>query len=264
MIPSTIDEQLARLAPTDAPDPARLDAARAAVMSRVTDPTAGSLPGHQEPARRSVRRLVPAAAAVVGLTAVLLLWPSSSPEMSAFATWVPTPAPVTLGDKAFQKNACTESIWRDERPATAASPDDLEPVVVERRGEWLYTLLVRGQRGAGKDVVYECLMPLEGSPVDWGQWAGNASAGAGATEAAWQGATGGGEWRSAWGYVGTEVHAVTITRWDGVELQATVTDGYFAAWWPGPERGGAEMEGFTVTWYLDDGRRGGSQEVPGS
>src|SRR5665647_1736142 len=102
MTPATLDERLARLAPTSAPDHARLSAARVTVVSRLADPAAPAVEWARQRRRPPVLRLVSAATAVAGLTVALLLWPSPSSQTSAFATWVPTPAPVTPGDAVYQ------------------------------------------------------------------------------------------------------------------------------------------------------------------
>ena len=42
-------------------------------------------------------------------------------------------------------------------------------------------------------------------------------------------------------------------------VDATVSDGYFAAWWPVPAGGGA-ADPITLTWYLADGTQGGTYD----
>ncbi len=46
------------------------------------------------------------------------------------------------------------------------------------------------------------------------------------------------------------VTTVVVTRDDGLEVTATVHDGRYAAWWPGPEQAA------TVTAYRADGTVG--------
>ena len=62
-----------------------------------------------------------------------------------------------------------------------------------------------------------------------------------------------------WGYTGENVARVTATLWNGVAVDATVSNGYFAAWWPTPTNG-ENAAPLTLTWYLSDGTEGGTND----
>lgn len=258
MTTPTLDDRLSRWAPQASPDPAGLAAAQAQVHQQILT---GS-PRHPARPRRLSKvavRSTSVAAGVLLIAAALVIWPLGGDSPAAFASWVAEPEPLTAGDAAAQKAACITTLGSPSILTQHA--DEFTAVIAERRGDYTYTLLVADRPGTNQDAVFDCLLGDDGEGSIGGAVGTDAVTSDG--RARWTGASGGEEWRSAWGLVGPNVTAVTITRADGVEVEATVSNGYFAAWWPRPAGAHTDAEGFTYTWYLGDGSVGGTDEWPG-
>lgn len=169
------------------------------------------------PTRRRRALVGVAATGALAIVAGLTLPGIGSDE--AYASWTPAPSALTGTDLLRAETACGNSSTR----ATT--------VLAERRGVFAFTLRT------DRDQVTDCLVTLNGTgggsardletlrdPADgqalvaaffttWNPDDGHASA--------------------VYGRVGDAVEAVTITRSTGYEVQATVADGWWAAWWPG-------------------------------
>lgn len=274
----TVEAELKRLAPA-ATDPDALAATRARVMALVH----GTADVHEDAAAMGDGKVVPvtrtsrrrrlsmrigaaaavAAAGIVGAT----LWPDSHASWipAAYASWRAVPESVTPGDAEAQATACLARMRLadpDGQVADALRFDDLVPVVAERRGDWTYTLLTA--EAAGERASATCLLPLDPNSREMGS-VGGSGGGIALTPASdqilWSGGGRGGQWSDTWGYVGDGVARVTVTLANGVLVDATVTNGYFAAWWPSvssnDEHGQAP---YTLTWYLKDGALGGTYD----
>ncbi len=80
-----------------------------------------------------------------------------------------------------------------------------------------------------------------------------------ANQVQWFGGGWGRQWSDTWGYAGDDVPRVTVTLSNGMVVDATVTNGYFAAWSlsvsPNDEHGQAP---YTLTRYLKGGALGGT------
>ncbi len=148
-------------------------------------------------------------------------------------------------------------------PDVGANLLSAKAVLAERRGDWTYTLLSSEDQALGTGKIFECLIPanpdLGGSGS--GEFAAAPAADLGPNDAEWSGGGSQNGWRSAWGHTGADVERVTLTPADGSVIETTVSDGYFAAWWPIPTEAGDRLENFTVTWYLSDGTEAGHQDV---
>lgn len=195
---------------------------------------------------RVVRWLVPAAAAA-GLATVFAV--TGGPGGSrAYASWSATPQPVDTATRATAERACRDNLRTDlERMARdvpaehqpTTNPDALRTVVADKRGAFLFLAMsgpdgstqqcflragdpsrVDGATGglATKDSAAPA--PLRPGQVEW--WGGGKSSGPEGTYA------------FTTGRVGPGVTGVTI-RTAGQSIQATVTGGSFAAWWPAAE-----------------------------
>lgn len=216
------------------------------------------------PRRRRTRLLVPVALVGAAGAAVPALLLGGG---SAFASWTPTPEPLTGVAAAEAATTCL---------AALGVPDEGERVMVaERRGGWTYVLL------AGPNSEGTCLMPegLVGqqNPAEYkkegfmgsyspdadevptpapGGITGYGGAGSVPTNGLW-GFGKDEEWVS-WveGYVGRDVTAITVHTPTGVDVKASVANGRFAAWWPSvkPSSENPEvMEAWTYTLALADG-----------
>lgn len=206
----------------------------------------------QAPRRLNPRRVITrrpwtlaggAAAVAIGATIVSASLMGGDP---AFASWTPTPATVAPAEAADQQAECL---------AAGTDPQGkVRSALTERRGDFTFTLVATDQ------AVVECLLldaalieatgqeeqgaitggstsdlpvpPVDGTSVLWGASFSSPA----------------GDYTSAMGRIGSDVVAVQLTPGSASNIQASVGDGYFTAWWPGqPNRQ------LTVTTTLTDG-----------
>jgi len=193
-------------------------------------------------AGRWVRALIPAAAAaaVVGL----LVLPGSLGASRAYASWTPQPRPV-VGDVLARSSAACRAAMADTERRGEEVPPELRPdvraetartVVAEQRGDFLFLAMatdtgataqcflraddpgrVYGTTGSAPTPSAPPLAVLAADQIE--------SEGAGLTSGPE------GSYAFAQGRVGSDVRAVTLRVGD-VTVEATVSDGWFAAWWP--------------------------------
>ncbi|AEE47768.1 hypothetical protein [Cellulomonas fimi] len=236
-----------------------LSAARALLDTRIADEAGTDVDVDRR--RPTWRWLALPAAAAAAVAMAVTVVPGIGATV-AFASWTASPEPVTQIDTAQSAAQCRRLIAGSREGATL-DVQNARTVLVERRGDWTYALLSSEVPGRSIGSVHECLMP-DSAELGGGS-GGTATAGrvvqVRATEAEWSGGLGHEGWRSAYGHVGADVDRVTLTRADGVVIETTVSDGYFAAWWPVPAEAGSGIESFTITWYLSDGSEGGHQDV---
>jgi hypothetical protein len=171
---------------------------------------------------------------------------------SAYGSWTPTPEPLTAADATAAAATCR---------AALEVPDQKKRVLIaERRGEWTYVLFAE-PTGQGA-----CLLPndLVGQevPADRAAFFGSydpatdvdaptpARHGVVETESM-EGSTDEGWFSWTQGYVGRDVTGVTVHVPSGPDVEASVDDGRFAAWWPTVNPG--ETEAWTYTVTLADG-----------
>ncbi|MBW9207553.1 hypothetical protein KV097_16570 [Mumia sp. zg.B17] len=234
----------------------------------VTSPTA--VPPAKEPTwlRRRWRRLLPIGALAAAGTAAAALALGGG---SAFASWTSKPEPLTATESAAAADTCRAKLAfnakRSGRPRPAmATTSANQNVLAERRGGWTYvfitapsgeaTCLMRNA-AAGEDPadhkIYANIEestptpPLHPRQLDE---TGNSDV---VTDEGW--------FRKGYlvwiyGYVGKDVKAVTVRTPIGTDVEATVENGRFAAWWPSeaPSSKHPEVMGawhYTVT--LSDG-----------
>lgn len=209
----------------------RADATFARIVATPSDS-----PVPVEPARSRRRRwrlLVPVGlvgAAGAAIPALLL------GGGSAFASWTPTPEPLTPARTAAAAATCRADLGIPDRGGQA--------LIAERRGTWTYVLVsdpkaegsclmrndVVGQDPTGHEVFgdYYDTDPAKAPTVARDRIAeiGNTQA---STDQGWL--------REAWltwtyGYVGSDVTGVTVHTPLGFDVEASVDNGRFAAWWP--------------------------------
>lgn len=167
------------------------------------------------------------------LTAVGVVLPTvTDGSGAAFASWTPTPSVVPLSEAASWQEQCLAAGADPQGPVTTA--------LSERRGQFTFALMVTDQ------AVGTCLLldqaAVEGTgaqergAISWGPGSDLPTPTTrGATVQ--RGATfdsSAGEFTSAFGRAGEQVAAVRLTPDGGRSVQATLEDGYFTAWWPGP------------------------------
>jgi hypothetical protein len=170
-----------------------------------------------QPHRHRVRKL-PALGALgvagiaAAVTAIVTLASSAAP---AFAGWQPTPTTPGPGQLAQAAQSCGQNLGN--------------PVLTDSRGPYTASIYASATSSA---------LCLTGDGVSMASGATSASA---VTVPAGQIDLGGGGSRDSAGdaltlvdgRTGAGVTAVTIERSDGSSVQATVTNGWYLAWWPG-------------------------------
>jgi hypothetical protein len=187
---------------------------------------------------------------------------------SAFASWTPKPEPLTAAAATEAATTCR---------AALEMPDQGERVVsAERRGEWTYVLI------AGPQAEGACLMPddlvghqdpadhkdegffgtYDTDPVEAPTLARDriveteSMAGSVRTPGRWPFSTDEGWFSWVQGYVGSDVTGVTVHTPAGPDVEASVANGRFAAWWPSDQPSSENpevMEAWTYTVTLADG-----------
>jgi hypothetical protein len=237
----------------------RADATFARILAAPGHDPAPAEPGRRRWLRSRLLVLVGLVGAVAVVPALLL------GGGSAFATWTPTPEPLTATAAAEAATTCR---------AELAMPDHGEPVVsAERRGEWTYLLI------AGPNAEAACLMRLTGDyhvadrksgffgsydpdPVGAPTLASDrmveteSMEGSVSVRGRLPFTTDDGWFNWVQGYVGSDVTGVTVHPPTGPDVEASVDGGRFAAWWPSEPPSSdnpAVMEGWTYTVTLADG-----------
>ena len=171
---------------------------------------------------------------------------------TAFASWTATTKAMTPAETAAAGKKCT---------AQYSGPGGFGPgsdgkmvaqshtVLVERRGVWTFVLLTGpGEKGRG-GFQATCLMNDSAAAASGGANTGGGGGGgaiaydgpalvlapntAEVTSSGGSGDSTGSTWSSI-GRVGSDVASVVINTIEQGPVTATIHDGYFAAWWPGP------------------------------
>jgi len=172
--------------------------------------------------RRRSSWVMLALVALAAVTAVLVIGTSGRGPAMAFAGWSATPTAPATGQLEAAEAACAQ-----KSPGLTS----LTPTVADTRGP--DSLLVYAQNSATTTCVTG--LPLLGT-IAVSQAADSVTAAAGAVEPEWIGlrftAQGQGL-REIAGETGAGVTAVGVVLSDGTTVQATVANGWFAAWWPG-------------------------------
>jgi len=231
---------------------ARADATFSSIVSVPDHPPLRVEP--ERPRRVRLPRRLGIAAGLVGATGI-----ATSAVLlggNAYGSWTPTPKPLEGNTAATAAASCRTAL---------DVPDHGEQVLIaERRGDWTYVLLGDSHREAAcllpNDIVGHDNADYQGkffgtydadSPraprvardriVETMHMSGRADEGLV-------------DWSE--GYVGRDVVSVTVHTPTGLRVEASVTRGRFAAWWPAGEAKAdnpefADAPTFTVT--LADG-----------
>lgn len=220
---------------------------------------------------RSVRWRLVVAGTLVALLATAQLWPITG-DRSFLAAWTPYPQAIDAVTADDLANACVKG-WDDISSRPQEDGGELPPVyqweavLVDRRGQAAMVLLATtanvtkcvydgvGQAdGLGNPAVYLVGGATGGGYASLPDGQVISSEGQGALEARHDinpfgiGGyyTGVG---STYGQVAPEVARVVVGLDDGTEVEATVADGWYAAFWPG--RPGLRIllwQGVDVAW----------------
>jgi hypothetical protein len=259
----TADTMTAALRDLDpAPDPALTDTERQYADNTfariIAAPIDDPLPVEPaQPRRRRTRLLLPGGllgAAGAVMTTLLL------GGGSALASWTPTPEPLTPAETSAAAATCRADFGM---PASGAAT-----LVAERRGKWTY-VLISGPTGEGSclmrnDVVgrdpagHGVLGSYDTDPGEAPTVARDRIDESGSTASSvGRGWLREDEWLTwTYGYVGSDVTGVTVHTPLGFDVEASVDNGRFAAWWPSDQPSSKHLEvmdawSYTVT--LADG-----------
>lgn len=221
----------------------------------------------QRPRRRLTRLLVPAGLIGAAGAAVLALLLGGG---SAFASWTPKPEPLTAAAASEAATTCRSAL---EVPDLTG-----QVVIAERRGGWTYVLI------ASPEAEGACLMPddlvgrqdpanhkREGffgnytaDPVEAPTLARDrieetsSMTGSVTTPGFWLLGDDEGWFSLVEGYVGSGVAGITVHSPTGLDVEASVANGRFAAWWPSEQPSSENLDAmgaWTYTVTLDDGSK---------
>ncbi len=276
----TDTDLLTRHAPATPVDPAGLDDARRATFARLDEPWA-------PPRRRLARPAMGwglAAASAAALTVVGLTLPSPT-DRAAFGGWSAEPRAVDAATLATNGADCARlgneptvvghTVVEHESPTDSGGP--LQPVLSEERGpnaftvvasdEWVKFCLVgpalqfssaHARHGGGG---FESGGPQPGGWSSMSSNEGYPDPPAGGLTLAERGtyrSGADGSWSAVLGRAAPDVRSVQVRLVDGSTVEATVTDGFFVAWWPGAveprevtgarDGGGTARESFDGEW----------------
>lgn len=217
------------------------------------------LVGPDRPWRRRSRLFLPVGlvgAAGAAMAALLL-------GGSAFASWTPTPEPLTPAETSAAAATCGADLGTPARGEAA--------LIAERRGKWTYVLI------SGPKAERSCMMPndLVGQDPAGHKVLGSYDPDPGKAptvardriveEGSMQSSIDEGWFRNdswltwTYGFAGSDVTGVTVHTPLGFDVEASVDNGRFAAWWPSdpPSSKNLEVMGawsYTVT-LADDSTR---------
>jgi hypothetical protein len=230
----------------------RADVAFARIVATPTDEPVPVEP--DRPRRRRSRLMMAVGLAVAAAVAGVAIPGALRGGGDAYGSWTPTPE--RLSDAAAAEAGATCR-------ANFAVPDGVGRVAIaERRGEWTYVLL------AGPGIQAMCLMPDDsvGQPITngddrFGSYDPDPPASPTLDPdridetTSMQGSTDEGWFICTEGYVGSDVAGVTVHTSSGLDIEASVVDGRFAAWWPALEQSSDNPDGETwsYTLHLADG-----------
>lgn len=182
---------------------------------------------------------------------------------TAFGSWTPTPTPLVGSAATTAAASCRTAL---------DVPDHGERVLIaEQRGDWTYVLL------GGSHTEAACLLPTDivghGSADYEGKFFGGYDSDvpraprvapdrivqtmymSGRTDEGWL------NWTE--GYVGRDVIGVTVHTPTGLKVQASVTRGRYAAWWPAGEAKASNPEVTDAPTFIVKLEDGSPQESTG-
>jgi hypothetical protein len=240
----------------------RADATFARILA--TTPSPDQVPEESHWPRRRRNFVLVGLVGVAGAVVPALLLGGGS----AFASWTPKAEPLAAAAVSEAAATC--------RAALEVTDQGERVVIAERRGGWTYVLL------AGPQAEGACLMPdglvgkedpadhrgegffgtYDTDPVEAPTLARDriveteSTAGSVPTPGLWPFSNDEGWFSSVQGYVGSDVTGVTVHTPAGPDVEASVANGRFAAWWPSdrPSSENPEVMGaWTYTVTLADG-----------
>lgn len=188
---------------------------------------------------------------------------------TAYATWTATPTVLPADQEAKVVLACRDTFTRgsdaerENYRDLAAGVTTADLILTDTRGDWTFVVLSDNESGVEASCLVEKLDEdlLPEFAASGGASFGNPRRapqpdqilGVGVSTAAGDD----GIYWTTHGTVGSNVAAVTVVSADGLRIEATVQNGWFAAWWPsrytGTESGRDLPEGMRWIVTLTDG-----------
>lgn len=212
-----------------------------ATLARILTTPRGADDPAPQPRRRRWHLLVPAALAGAATVVVPVLLLGGG---TAFATWTPTPVPLEGAARTDAATACRGQY---------AMPDQGErTLIAERRGGWTYVLISGGKAEAAclmnNDFVTDYPRADESTGFFGTYDPDHPKAPTVARNQVLEYTSGAGSFRlpgrwpfhrDGWfnwveGYVGSDVARITVDPPTGPDVEASVANGRYAAWWPSP------------------------------
>lgn len=219
-----------------------------ATLERIvaTEPTSGApRPSAPAPVRRAWGRLVLVPAAALALIVGSVVLQGVGGDQAAYASWTATPTSVTGDDLDAAESACRDEL--DHLYADSIDADRAKLALAERRGNYVAVLY----RTDVPDMAGHCLVRNPPGSADADVFDSAAAGGSGPapkapprsfTQGAISGPGVGYEGFSITdGAVGEGVTGVTIHA-GALTVEASVQNGRYAAWWPGPAFEGGPPE----------------------
>jgi hypothetical protein len=239
-------EQLSSLDPARGREPTAVEWTRSqAMLERVISGRASGPSPHPPVWRRLVVGVAVVAAGAVAAVAVPSLLPGTAEQ--AFASWTAAPGSLTGEQVLPQARVCAGN---GRGGVSSVEPADV--LLAEQRG--LATLLIM-KKDSG--VIDLCLsagpdeddqlasMSLADGPLPVPR------AGTVTLETMSSTGEGDGQWSNIVGLADADVIRVDVRLDSGETVQASVKNGWWAAWWAGPE--GGEVDTLTVIAHTADG-----------
>jgi hypothetical protein len=189
-------------------------------------------PRHWQPWKRLAASGIGALAAIGAATAALVIGLAGPGTATAFAGWSASPTAASSGQLQAAQSAC-QSV--PALPSGSPALASLTPTLADTRGP--FSLLVYTQNGAS--TVCIAGLPQSGTAILSAGEPYVTSVAPGTIEPQGHFADGAFSGQAQYhllvGETGAGVTGVALTLDDGTSVDATATDGWFAAWWPGTQ-----------------------------
>jgi hypothetical protein len=211
-------------------------------------------PAHRRVSRRLALSGIGALAAVGAVTVAVVLALAGAGASNAFAGWTATPTAPASGEAASALAACTSRLAGSGGGQSGVPAGGWQPLLTDTRGPFTAMILEAAgatatcltgpsftsteanaaQDSASQHVQSSATASAGTPPVVSIMGLGGSSSGPISEASQSQQSSGGGQpYTFVQGQVAAGVSGVTLSLSDGNNVQATLADGSFVAWWPG-------------------------------
>lgn len=207
------------------------------------------------------RRLAFATASLAGVAAAIPLLATSDggdvmDPLPGYAAWSPFPASVDAAAAEEFGRGCRAFMLERPTPVPDLPVDGWDRMLVDQRGDTAIVLLAHSSEADALSCAYRDVdqpssnrQPVAGVVVHYDPMAGGDGllpVETGYTISADHTVIG-----YSYGQVGSEVARATITLVNGTELEASMSDGWYLAWWPAyaDGQGNIDLRAGTITAY---------------